>query len=119
MVSLPFLASLPREALARLPIRPGDSTQRRNLSAVNQKRSDGLDIPSSIPSVEDANKISHKQMKVLEKWFDSLPDDTKKRLNQWQKDNGLTRNQLILAALKEWAPQYVGAFKAAMFFGIV
>ncbi|PQE04492.1 hypothetical protein CJF31_00007337 [Rutstroemia sp. NJR-2017a BVV2] len=111
MVSLPFLASLPREALARLPIRPGDSTQRRNLRAVNQKRSDDDLSDVEIPSLKKASKITDKQMKEAEKWFSSLPKHTQKKWNNWQEKHGLTRNQLILAAVKEFAPQYVWAVK--------
>jgi hypothetical protein len=111
-----FLAHLKREALARLPIRPGDPTQRRNLRAVNQKRSDDQ---WGVPSVEDAEKATDEQIEAFNKYYDALPKKAQKRLDKWQKDHGLTRNQLILAALNEWAPQYVPAFKAAEFFGIV
>lgn len=116
MAPLPFLTHLKR--LARLPIRPGDSTQpnaARNIKSDKAKRDDEWEVPS----IDDAEKVTDKQMKEFNKRWDALPDDAKKRLNKFQKDHGLTRNQLILAALKQWAPQYVGAFKAAMFFGIV
>ncbi|TGO64037.1 hypothetical protein BCON_0009g00460 [Botryotinia convoluta] len=64
-------------------------------------------------------KATQKQIDAYEKMFNDLPEDSKKKLKKLQKEHGLTQNQLILAALKQWAPQYVGAFKMAMFFGIV
>ncbi|KAF7955839.1 hypothetical protein EAE96_004761 [Botrytis aclada] len=62
---------------------------------------------------------TQEQIKAFDKWFDGLPEDSKKKLKKIQKEHGLTRNQLILAGLKQWAPGYVGTFKMAMFFGIV
>ncbi|KAF7909608.1 uncharacterized protein EAF01_003326 [Botrytis porri] len=64
-------------------------------------------------------KATKEQSDAFEKWFDDLPKDSKKKLRKFQKEHGLTRDQLILAALKKWAPDYVGPFKMAMFFGIV
>ncbi|APA11090.1 predicted protein [Sclerotinia sclerotiorum 1980 UF-70] len=64
-------------------------------------------------------KATKKQIDAYEKLIKYLPEDSKKKLKKLQKEHGLTRDQLILAALKEWAPQYVGAFKMAEFFGIV
>ncbi|ESZ98359.1 hypothetical protein SBOR_1237 [Sclerotinia borealis F-4128] len=64
-------------------------------------------------------KATKKQIAAYEKLVDNLPEDSKKKLKKLQKEHGLTQNQLILAALKEWAPQYVGMFKTAEFFGIV
>ncbi|TGO26279.1 hypothetical protein BPAE_0063g00480 [Botrytis paeoniae] len=85
-------------------------------------------LPSSLKSRSDPTffevpspdvKATQKQIDAYEKMLNDLPEDSKKKLKKLQKEHGLTQDQLILAALKQWAPQYVGAFKMAMFFGIV
>ncbi|KAM3081225.1 hypothetical protein ACMFMF_003139 [Clarireedia jacksonii] len=103
MAPLSFLTHLKREAIARLPIRPGDTPKRRS---VNPRADDVWEVPS----LDDAQNVTDEQMKEFNKQWDALPEDTKKKLRKWQKDHGLTRNQLILAALKQWAPH--GTFTA-------
>ncbi|KAF5877424.1 uncharacterized protein Bfra_001791 [Botrytis fragariae] len=78
-----------------------------------------VDLTSfDFPSSTDV-KATQKEIDDYDKMFEALPEDSKKKLDKLQKKYGLTRDQLILAGLKKWAPGYVGTFKMAMFFGIV
>ncbi|KAF7862736.1 hypothetical protein EAF04_007609 [Stromatinia cepivora] len=93
--------------------------QHRTLSPLKQ-RTPSSSYDSTTFEVPSADiKATKKQIDAYEKLIDDLPEDSKKKLRKLQREHGLTRDQLILAALKEWAPQYVGAFKMAEFFGIV
>lgn len=77
-------------------------------------------LPLSTPEAPDINFIPTQEQKdEYEKIFENLPKKSQKKLKKLQKEHGLTENQLILAALKQFAPQYVGMYKTAMFFGIV
>ncbi|KAF7881588.1 uncharacterized protein EAF02_006276 [Botrytis sinoallii] len=75
--------------------------------------------PTILGVPDDTVKATQKQIDAYHKWYDGLPKEAQKKIDKFQKDHGLTQDQLILAALKKWAPQYVGPFKMAMFFGIV
>lgn len=81
--------------------------------------SDSDSIATFAVPADRAVKATTQQVIEYQKLMRNLPEKNKKELERLQKKYGLTRDQLILAALNEWAPQYVGAFKTAMFFGIV
>ncbi|TGO58999.1 hypothetical protein BOTNAR_0171g00020 [Botryotinia narcissicola] len=70
------------------------------------------------PSAPDV-PFTPKQEQDFDNMLKNLPEDSKKKLEKLKREHGLTRNQLILAGLKKWAPDYVDSFKMAMFFGIV
>ncbi|THV52791.1 hypothetical protein BGAL_0068g00100 [Botrytis galanthina] len=102
-----------------MPSLPPRLLQKRAPSSLSSLKP-RLDLTSiDSPSPADVKKATEKEIKDFDKMFNNLPEDSKKKLKKLQKEHGLTRDQLILAALKEWAPDYVGMFKMAMFFGIV